>query len=157
MEPIRFLGLPLEHFDENRLPTITEVLKVYFFGTRNKKLSKQASANDVANKLIDVWSHTTRIIQQKSDIVKKVLVLVDKYDRIMKNCQRNNAKQRDNENNFIGLLNGLFDITNNARTRESQQGIRVNYENIGDDDYIPRDGNRKTNSFCIYVKCFHLV
>lgn len=61
----------------------------------------------------------------------------------MKNYQRNNAKQRDHENSFIGLLDDLFDITNSTRTRESQQRVQFDHENEDDDDdrdYIPNDG-----------------
>lgn len=136
METIRFLGLTQENFSANLLPKSVEVLKVFFFKTRVQKVSRNEAMNKVAEELIEIWGHTTKPFHQKSDIVKKINHLIEKYKCLMKGCNKNAESQRAKENDFLQNVYEIFDITNYKRLNENA----VNYDdNNVEENYVPTD------------------
>lgn len=149
LEPIRFLGLPEENFSGTRLPTGIEVLKAYFFQTRVLKTSKSDAAIIVADKIIEVWSHTSRTVNHRSDVTKKIKTLTAKYEKVMKNYGRNRECQMIKESRFLEEIYALFDIENKRRSRQSAENLNgvdsygeLDEISDGDEDYVPTDGEK---------------
>lgn len=121
------------------IPTVREVLRVYFNYRLVLKSAKKESVHSVVKDLI---SHSKRLELNNianQDIVRKINVVIDKYDSYKRSMHRDTKTQRQNEQKFVILLDQLFEIapktnyhhTKNDKTKRPSEPLQLQDATLG--------------------------
>lgn len=94
----------------SKLPSLKQVYQVFFFNLRTVKLNIRESANLVIRECIIFWEKAripTRAVQH---CVNKLVKMYDNWRNLQKNAKITGKIYRKKENEFISILDSLFDI-----------------------------------------------
>ena len=94
----------------NQLPTSGQVLRRLFHDLKTKKLALSESCSNTVDEVIQIWQAANIPTTQKRNAVTKLKSLYDKYGLIHKNKGRRTDRQIEIEEDFISLLDKLFDV-----------------------------------------------
>jgi hypothetical protein len=107
---IYLIGDPLQKFDGRLLPTVREVLMVYFFNHKIDKLSQKAATQNVVREVCEIWSKARVPTAEERNIIFKLNNSLQIYRNICRNKGRHGAAQVAKEREFESSINQLFDI-----------------------------------------------
>ena len=108
---IPIIGQLIESLAGDVLPTIIEVLRVYFFHHVIKKSSQKDSIKTVVEEVLEIWSKVSIPICLTKNAVRKLQAHLATYRNIIRNTKRCSATQRDREAQFRISITHLFDIS----------------------------------------------
>lgn len=94
----------------SKLPSLRQILQVFFFNVRTVKLNVQSSANLVVRECMIFWENTripTRAIQH---CVIKLIKMYNNWRDVQKSFTKIGEIYRKKENEFVTLLDSLYDI-----------------------------------------------
>lgn len=94
----------------SKLPSLKQVFQVFFFNLRTVKLNIRESANLVIRECIIFWEKAripTRAVQH---CVNKLIKMYESWRNLQKNAKITGEIYRKKENEFIVILDSLFDI-----------------------------------------------
>lgn len=94
----------------SKLPSLKQVFQVFFFNLRTVKLNIRESANLVIRECIIFWEKAripTRAVQH---CVNKLIKMYENWRNLQKNAKITGEIYRKKENEFIVILDSLFDI-----------------------------------------------
>lgn len=92
----------------NKLPSILQVLKVFFFHKRVLKSTLRESATKTLNEIKVFWQKAGLPTQRDQRCIEKILNLHNKYRALEKN--RTKPRNRQKEEDFMLSTENLFDI-----------------------------------------------
>lgn len=93
-----------------KLPSRKQVLKMYFYGTRQRKISADKSAYLVTDTVIIFWRQAFIPTKHRGDVKNKVQSLVAEWQTLQKSSLRGGETQNRKEDEFVAKLDDLFDI-----------------------------------------------
>ena len=94
----------------SKLPSKKDVLSVLYFNMRTVGLNLYDSASLVIDEVLVFWKKARIPHQNRSNCITKLKKLYNDLRHLEKSKSRNNALQRQRENEFREDLNDLFDI-----------------------------------------------
>lgn len=104
------IGQPCSNISGAKLPSRQQVLRMYFYGTGERKISADESGYLVTDTVMVFWRQAFIPTKHRGDVKKKVHSLVAEWLAIQKNTLRGGETQRKREAEFIAKLDDLFDI-----------------------------------------------
>jgi len=93
-----------------KLPSKKQVLSVFFYNHRVRKLTVRASAALVVDELCVFWGKAIIPVQRKDQCIDKVLALYAKWKNLQKHATRQTETHKANEKAFLDDLENLFDV-----------------------------------------------
>ena len=110
-EKVWLIGYPLETIMGARLPSGHDVMRNFVFYHRSKKLTINASTQEVFAQVMPFWEKSRIPTRQKHHIVQKIKQLYSEYSGLMKHRSRSNPTDRLNQDKYTKKLDTLFDIS----------------------------------------------
>src|SRR5277367_5531642 len=92
------------------LPTVEEVLRVYFYRHKNENMAQSEAVEAVINELCDIWNRARIPTGEQRAIVSQFDKWITKYRNISRNKGRGGSAQLAREADFQGAITRLFDI-----------------------------------------------
>lgn len=115
---VYLVGYEEEKLSECKLPTIREVLSVFFYKYKTLKIPFAKSLSETVNEVQIIWGRADIPTRRIENIVKSLKKIFHQWDIIRKNASRKESPaQKIKEKNFQRDINGLFDIAKHD-TRE---------------------------------------
>lgn len=115
---IFLIGAAKHEITGSKLPSKGDVLKLFFYNLRYRKLEIAGSATLVTDEVVLFWKKARIPTQAHDKIRKKVIRLYEEWRALQKHKTRNSALDRTRENDFVDSLPNLFDVAlNNALTK----------------------------------------
>lgn len=108
-EKVWLIGYPLETIMGARLPSGRDVMRNFVFYHRSKKLTINASTQEVFAQVMPFWEKSRIPTRQKHHIVQKIKQLYSEYSGLMKHRSRSNPTDRLNQDKYTKKLDTLFD------------------------------------------------
>lgn len=134
---IPLIGIPMSKILELKLPTVKEVMCVFFHQRNILKYSVKQSAKNVADQVIELWRKNDIPTSSNDNVVKRILRCHNKWLRIKKNCTRKKSPaQKKKESTFQNELKMLFDIVD-------QKSLKILDDRIKDLYLNQKSGSRK--------------
>lgn len=94
----------------SKLPSLKQVFQVFFFNLRTVKLNIRESANLVIRECIIFWEKARIPTRALQHCVNKLIKMYDNWRNLQKNAKVTGEIYRKKENEFILILDSLFDI-----------------------------------------------
>lgn len=107
---IYLVGHPCHAIMGSKLPSKRQILSMYFFNTRNRKMQANASALLVADAAMIFWRQAAIPTRDRGDVRKKITALHEEWYALQKNAIRGGPAQANKEKTFVDQLDDLFDI-----------------------------------------------
>ena len=104
------IGHPIETITGCRLPSTGQVLRHFFHHLTILQETKPGSAATVVDSVLSFWGSAYVMTSTVCYCKKKVLGIVEQYEKLKKNCLKDSASYRMNEDIFLGDLEELLDI-----------------------------------------------
>lgn len=105
------VGFELDKLNDSILPKNRDVLSLLFNKIRTKKYTLKASSKEVNCEISAIWSTFSIPIARPQHCIDKIESLYNKWLKVQKNSSRKQSKkQKNTEENFVHLLDNLFDI-----------------------------------------------
>lgn len=117
MAEVYLIGIPNLQINGDKLPSNRQVLSVFFSNMKTLKLTSRKSAILAVEECF-IFSHKAQIpTRQLYKCVDKLMELYAKWRNIQKSSLKNTQKCVENRNQFLKVLDNLFDIAHlNALT-----------------------------------------
>lgn len=106
----------------SKLPSNGDCLKVLFYNMRVTKLNLAASARLVIDECIIFWEKARIPTRDRHKCKEKLIKLHVDWRQLLKNKNKDSEHFREKENNFVEMLENLFDIAH----QNALQMIRIN-------------------------------
>lgn len=130
---IYLVGPAVEKIHFNRLPTIQQVLQLFFFIHKSSNAPIREKAALVATEVLHVWEKTGIPTCCVRSVVGRITNLHNEWIKVAKNKDRaGSAAQQDKERQFQNKISGLFDISNTK-----------NIESLSSPEIIFLEGQRR--------------
>lgn len=110
MKEIYLIGRETDRILGAKLPSNRQVLSVFFFNTRSKKLKNNESAKLVTQLIMDFWKNARIPTIQDPNCVLKVLKLHKEWENLQRSSKKNSEHQKNKEKVFCEKLDDLFDV-----------------------------------------------
>ena len=94
----------------SRLPSLREVLSVFFYFHNDQRLTLSESAKSTADIVLHIWSKAAIPTSHRSDIIKRILKVHAEWQCLKKAKNRRTETQCQKENNFSSCLDNLYDV-----------------------------------------------
>ena len=107
---LHLIGEPCEEFNGRNLPTVRDVLKVYFHQHKVLAVSQKEAINVVMQKVCEIWNKARVPTAENRNIVRKLENILDHYRNICRNKGRKTVSQHDKESEYEKSIDQLFDI-----------------------------------------------
>ncbi|KAK0175066.1 hypothetical protein PV327_008850 [Microctonus hyperodae] len=108
---IPLIGLPMPKIRELKLPTLKEVMCVFFYQLHVLKHSIKQSAKNAVDQVVKLWEKNHISTSRSDNIVKKILRCHSKWLKLQKNFKRKKSPaQKQKEAIFQSELKMLLDI-----------------------------------------------
>lgn len=104
------IGQPCSNIMGTKLPSRRQVLKMYFYGTGNRKMNANDSSYLVTDTVMVFWRQAFIPTRHRGDVKKKVQSLVAEWIALQRNTLRGGEAQKRKEADFVNKLDDLFDI-----------------------------------------------
>lgn len=116
-----FLG-EIEELPTDKLPTVGEVLKSYYYDHLVLKNLRKSSIASVTKKTIDIWKASGKKTSEPKNVVRKLNQIVNNFELLKKGKTRRSKAQIAKEKSWKKILKNCFDITlqksNNIKQRQ---------------------------------------
>lgn len=93
-----------------KLPSIRQVLKVFFYLFRHVNLDQRESARLAVREAFVFWNKARIPLRQEQHCIDKLLAIYNEWNAIRKSKSRRNETQETKERAFIDKLDNLFDV-----------------------------------------------
>lgn len=93
-----------------KLPSNRQVLQVFFYNKRFIGLDIKSSARLVVDEVLVFWEKARIPVSATWYCAQKLEKLYERWKAIKKNSSRRNTLQTDKENEFVDILDDLFDV-----------------------------------------------
>lgn len=108
---IYLIGRQEEIIRGGKLPTIRQILSLFFHKYRTLKLTKQQSFHDTIQSVENLWNMAEIPTQRKDHMLEKLKNYHNEWIIIKKSSSRKKSlTQKQKEDNFIAKINGIFDV-----------------------------------------------
>src|SRR5215470_17165482 len=107
---IHLVGEPLAQFGTRVLPTVCDVLRVYFHRHKKEKMSQKEAVKTVVQELCGIWAKARVPTSEERNIVRKLQALLDSYRDLCRNKKRSGDAQLARETAFGESIKLLFDV-----------------------------------------------
>ena len=94
----------------SKLPSRKQVLQLFLHHHLEEKMTLKDAAGETLKVLGDFWQRARIPMQKDQRAKEKILRLYEEWARLKKNKSRTTKTQKDNEKQFVNLLENLFDI-----------------------------------------------
>lgn len=88
------IGHPSSNIMGTKLPSRKQVLRMYFYGTGQRKISSDKSASLVTDTVMIFWRQAFIPTKHRPDVKKKVQSLVAEWQALKKNSLRGGVTQK---------------------------------------------------------------
>lgn len=95
----------------SKLPTLKQVLQLFFHHCRTLKMNQRESATLVIQEVFIFWEKAKIPIRKQQHCIDKLLNLYEEWQRLAKNKSRKTDAQRKNQHEFEKRMVSLFDIS----------------------------------------------
>lgn len=127
---IRLVGIPMPKILEHKLPTVKEVMCVFFYQLQVLKCSIKQSAKNVIDQVIELWKKNQIPTCETANAVKKILRYHNQWLKLQKSfTRRKSLAQNQNEMKFQNELKMLFDVVNQKSLKTLDENIKKLYLN----------------------------
>ena len=108
---VYLIGQPSSSIRGSQLPTNRQVFQ-YFLHMRNEKPNsdKRSLAHNTMDVVLPFWSEARIKTLTRPNAVNRLMILHEKYRKIVKNKERDNKPEEEKRTNFLKNLDKLFDI-----------------------------------------------
>lgn len=110
-EKIYLIGFTSTQIVVNKLPSVVQVLRVFFHNHRQVKLTVRDSAKLVIEEVEIFWEKARIPIREKQHCIKKVERLYEEWKLLQKHATRKSDTHKQKEDEFVSRFNDLFDIS----------------------------------------------
>lgn len=111
---INLIGVPIAKINSRKLPTVKEVLSLFFYHKAILKLKIRDSTLKTACIVEDCWNNLQIPTSGSRNIVKKITGTFTKWKYLQCNRKRKNSRaQKQKEADFEKKLQQIFDISVN--------------------------------------------
>ena len=133
-----------------KLPSIGDVLKVLFYNLRWRKFNLADSTTLVSDEVLVFWRKARIPTQNENKVKEKIGNLYERYRTLQKHKSRSSDRNKKAEQDFIDLLDDLFDI---AR-QDALQAMKIEE----DKEFLKkqREKGRPGNMMGVDLKLAHL-
>ncbi|XP_065223043.1 uncharacterized protein LOC135847444 [Planococcus citri] len=107
---VYLVGEPNHQITGCKLPSNRQVLQVLFYNSREVKLLIKQSANLVIRECVIFWEKARIPLRAIPNCVKKLENLHETWKNLQKHAHRTSATHKQQEDDFTGNLDNLFDI-----------------------------------------------
>lgn len=107
---IYLIGQPCMSILGTKLPSVGQVLRLFFFCIRDRGMEHDEGAYLTADAAMIFWRQAFIPTQDKSVVKKKIISLHGKWRALQRNMKRGGKTQKSNEESFTEELDELFDI-----------------------------------------------
>lgn len=114
------------------LPTFGDVFRTYFYKRFVDSKQKGPSYIEVAKQLVAHWKNLEKTTVAPKDVVRRFKKLDEMYDLLKKGKPRRTPKQLNQEDNFVRLLNKVFDIAPKLNYHHNKQQNSVQIEDLAE-------------------------
>lgn len=97
-------------FTGSKLPSIHDVLAVYFYELKDNKRTKLEAAKTTIEKLFIPWNKARIPVRDERRAIKKLEELITTWENIKKNKKRQTSPQKQKEEAFTAEFPNLFDV-----------------------------------------------
>ena len=109
---IPLIGQECDNLGGARLPSIRDVLRVFFHKHNTEKLTVRDSARAVSGQVIDLWAKTKIPVILPCHIINAIISLHKEWKNVMSHETRTGAAQKKNKTeSFCSKLDRFFDIS----------------------------------------------
>ncbi|XP_044591358.1 uncharacterized protein LOC123269562 [Cotesia glomerata] len=134
---IPLIGKPMPKILEVKLPTVKEVMCVFFHHLNFLKYSVKQSAKNVAGEVIQLWKKNDIPTSGTNNVVQRIIRCHDKWKSLQKNFTRKKSPaQKKKQSVFQNGLKILFDIVD-------QKSLKLLGNRIKDIYLNQKSGTRK--------------
>lgn len=122
---IYLIGFEKSQILGSKLPTIKEVLQLFFYHVRTQNTSIRQSASLATREAILFWEKAKIPTRKEQHCIDKLLKLYEEWRIVQKSSKSRNKTEvhRKNESDFETKLNHIFDIAHsNANKKISKEG-----------------------------------
>ena len=109
-EKIYLLGHYSNEIVGNKLPSVKQTLKVFFFNLRVCKLTVRGSASLAVREVMIYWEKARIPTQELRNCIPKLETLYQQWRQLQKHVGRSSDVHKNNETDFVEKLEDLFDI-----------------------------------------------
>lgn len=127
---IRLIGIPMQKILERRLPTVKEVMCVFFYQLKVLKCSVKQSAKNAVDQIIKLWKRNQIPTCGTANAIKQILRYHHQWLQLQK-CftRKKSSAQNQSETRFQNELKTLFDIVNHKSLKLLDDNIKNLYLN----------------------------
>ena len=104
---IWLIGSATEQITGMKLPTCRQVLALFFYNHKIKKMTLRESSRSAIREVLKLWAKTRIPNTEERNAIEKIEKLFDTWSKLKK---RQTETQKANENSFQLKLDTLFDI-----------------------------------------------
>lgn len=107
---VYLIGMPYTQILGAKLPSKKQVLSVFFYNHRVRKLPMRNSAALVVDELSVFWGKALIPVQRKEQCIDKVVALHENWRKLQKHAGRQTEAHITKEKAFVDDLENLFDV-----------------------------------------------
>lgn len=107
---IWLIGSATEQITGMKLPTCRQVLALFFYNHKIKKMTLRESSRSAIREVLKLWAKARIPTTEERNAIEKIEKLFDTWSKLKKNSKRQTETQKANENSFQLKLDTLFDI-----------------------------------------------
>lgn len=112
-ERIFLIGVMQEGIEGNKLPSVRQVLQVFFYELRSEKGTVRSSATRAIRLAEEFWQKARIPTKRTQKSIEKLEEIYRHWEKIVKNRTRRTPAQVEKEKLFDESLDDLFDIAHN--------------------------------------------
>ncbi|EFN67151.1 hypothetical protein EAG_09683 [Camponotus floridanus] len=127
---IHLIGKPLQKISERKLPTVKEVMSVFFYQLKVLKCSIKQSSKNAACQVIELWKNNQIPTSESTNVIKKILRYHNRWMKLQKSfVRKKSSAQNKNEMRFQNEIKALFDIVDYKSLKLLDNNIQELYSN----------------------------
>ncbi|XP_044579240.1 uncharacterized protein LOC123261589 [Cotesia glomerata] len=127
---IHLIGKPMQKISERKLPTVKEVMSVFFYQLKVLKCSIKQSAKNATDQVIELWKNNQIPTSGSTNVIQKILRYHNRWLKLQKSfVRKKSSAQNKNVIIFQNEIKALFDIVDHKSIKLLDNDIRELYSN----------------------------
>lgn len=120
----------MQKISERKLPTVKEVMSVFFYQLKVLKCSIKQSAKNATDQVIELWKNNQIPTSGSTNVIQKILRYHNRWLKLQKSfVRKKSSAQNKNVIIFQNEIKALFDIVDHKSIKLLDNDIRELYSN----------------------------